>query len=277
MNRSPFASIAAFAWGVIALALSCSTPVDPPDFNNPIDPGYPDFVELSVEITSGPDEGATLLNHTVSFTWASDTLMQEYRYQLTGRELSPWTDATSATFTFLDEGDYRFDLTGRRDSGDQASDTARFVIDAVAGPALRFFPRQISVGSSGQFEIEVYAEEVDSLKGFKLVIDYNPTILNWVDAQLDTAGLLGRSGGQIIRFRDIDSFNGTITFDAVLVGGASRSVSGTGPLARLIFRVISNQASRRDTELSFNALTLLRNEENRTIALTATVPAQVDF
>lgn len=259
---------------VAILALSCGSPVSPPDFDNPIDPDSPDYVEPTLSITSGPAEGAVVNDHSVSFSWSGDALMEEYRFRITGQDWSPWDDITTATFTYLDEGDLRFTLAGRRASGEELSDSVGFFIDAITGPALRFYPRSVTVAPSGQFEVAVYAEEIDSLKGLRLVVAYDPTQLSLVTAEFDTTGFLSRSNGQILSFKNIDNLNGRVTFDAVLYAGDTRSISGTGPLARLVFR--ETTAQRGTLALTFGDLTSLRDDQNRTITLTAKVPGRVE-
>ena len=256
------------------MSLSCGSPVTPPDFDNPDDPSSSDYVEPTLTITSGPEEGTIVNDHTVSFGWSGDARMQEYRYRITGQDWSPWSDVTTATFAYLDEGDLQFRLAGRRASGEELSASVGFIIDAITGPALRFYPRRVTVAASGQFEVAVYAEEIDSLKGLKLVIGYDPAQLSLVTAEIDTAGFLSRSNGQILSFKSIDNFDGSVTFDAVLYAGDARSVSGTGPLARLVFR--ETTAQRGTLALTFGALTSLRDDQNRTITLTAKVPGRIE-
>ena len=153
-------------------------------------------------------------------------------------------------------------------------DSVGFTVDAVTGPALRYYPRRVTVAPSGQFNVAVYAEDIDSLKGLRLVIAYDPAQLSLVAAEIDTAGILSRSGAQILTFRDIDTFSGTVTFEVVLFGGTSKSVSGTGSLANLTFR--ESTAQPGTLALTFGALTSLRDDQNRTITLTAKVPGRVE-
>mgnify|MGYP001465793383 CR=1 FL=1 len=50
-----------------------------------------------------------------------------------------------------------------------------FEINAVTGPALRFFPLYKKVSSSSQFTMDIYAHDVTSLIGAEIVFTYDNT------------------------------------------------------------------------------------------------------
>lgn len=69
---------------ILAVWLGCSSLPDTPDLHNPLDPQDPDYMPPETSITGGPDEGAIVDTHTVSFSWEGNENVVEYAYRLTG-------------------------------------------------------------------------------------------------------------------------------------------------------------------------------------------------
>ena len=57
---------------LVLAGFGCSTLPDEPEFDNPILPDDPNYEPPQTTITSGLVEGAVVVNHTVTFTWAGN-------------------------------------------------------------------------------------------------------------------------------------------------------------------------------------------------------------
>jgi hypothetical protein len=128
-------------------------------------------------------------------------------------------------------------------------------VDAVKGPSLMFNPRRI-VASRGQtFTYDIKAEEVSLIYGAKMLIQYDPSIVN-VTGIIAGAMMTGNSGTAII-LPTIDLSAHTITIEIATVGRIPKGVSGSGVIATLqciartsgnaIFQFNNSQTLFRDT------------------------------
>ena len=146
--------------------------------DNPLDPETPDYESPAVIFVASISDGDTLETETVTFGWTGNELVTAYRYQLDNDVWSAWSADTTATFDYLDEGDHNVSIQSSYLSGDTSSvASVSFVVDAVTGPALMFYPRRhiASVGETVTFQI--LAEEVEDLTAAEFTISFDTTDL----------------------------------------------------------------------------------------------------
>ena len=145
------------------------------DQENPLDPGNPDYESPIVNIISGPGEGEEIDEPQVTFVWEGNELVEFYRYRFNANDWTDWSVETSKTFDYLDEGNHFFSVQSQYLSGDTSQvENISFMVDAVTGPALMFFPRRHQAGVGETVLFQILAEEVTNLTAAEFSINYDP-------------------------------------------------------------------------------------------------------
>lgn len=248
---------------------------------NPLDSECPDYVELDTKIVAGPDSGATVISHTVSFTYrASNDNVSYFAYRLTQSRWSDWSDTTDTTVTFqlLDEGLHQFEVKARysAEDGDDTPAISPFVIDAIKGPGIRLQQRRFSVAVGDTFVAIVFIEEVDSLKGVLAELAFNPDSLTFIRGEIYTdhsSILMSNAAGRVISKFTPNSAAGTVKMEAATTTGDPPYVSGTGPIGQVTFQALQAGITR----LRFLESTELRNANNETIENVEKVQSLVEI
>lgn len=249
---------------IICLILSCSplNELKPP--TNPYDPDNPDYEPPGISFTCDIEYGDIIDSMTATITWQGNETAYEYSYryglEVITTDWSAWTRDTSVTLRYLDEGNYQIDVKARTNQtvpveGEYLS--FGFTVDAVKGPATRCFPiyQVLSVGQES--EIEIIAEEVDSLMGAELQIRFNPTIIKVKSVALSPF-LYGDSANGV-SFKEIDNINGAVEMVVVRSSGTEPTVSGTGAIAILEIETLS--VGKTDIEISSSVFKDQNNDE----------------
>lgn len=227
---------------VFYLSLSCTlVDEEAPLFNNPLDPDDDNFIPVETYITAGPEDGETVTDHVVTFSWSGNDGVTEYSYSLNGSEWSDYSPETSTTFSYLDDSEYVFEVKGQyhEQAEDESPATRSFTVDAVKGPALMFGPRMTTVSRSSNFTVDLMAEEVSDLMAVYAEIQYDKVALRFDGYQVITGAILESNGGSVADIIEEDADNGIIKINLVVVGGSSSGVNGSGPLIQLQFRSLS--------------------------------------
>ena len=239
------------------------------DQENPLDPGNPDYDSPIVNIISGPSVGEVINEPQVTFEWDGNELAYSYRYRFDANDWSDWLEETSKTFDYLDEGNHSFSVQSQYSTGDTSQVTSvLFVVDAVTGPALMFYPRrhQAAVGESVMFQI--LAEEVANLTAAEFSINYDPA---HVEITTVTQGAIFAVSEESIFFTEYDNSTGTLSVLTANLGGDEPAVSGTGVLIEIQMNVISTSSS----ELTFSGSEMFRDPENNNINILESVDGLV--
>ena len=239
------------------------------DQENPLDPGNPDYDSPIVNIISGPGEGEEIDEPQVTFVWEGNELVDFYRYRFNANDWTDWSVETSKTFVYLDEGNHSFSVQSQYSTGDTSQVTSvLFVVDAVTGPALMFYPRrhQAAVGESVMFQI--LAEEVANLTAAEFSINYDPA---HVEITSVTQGAIFAVSEESIFFTEYDNSTGTLSVLTANLGGDEPAVSGTGVLIEIQMNVISTISS----ELTFSGSEMFRDPENNNINILESVDGLV--
>ena len=161
-------------------SLNCDrgTPTDPVR-DNPLDPGNLDFIPPKTTVLSGPGEGSTVTTADVTFTWTGNQPTSEFIYRLDDADWTDWSKNISASYTFLDEASYTFEVKSRYPTGqeEEQPEARNFTVDAVKGPAFTFYRRHSFPKAGSSFSVDVIAEEVTNLFAASVEVLFNPNLL----------------------------------------------------------------------------------------------------
>ncbi|MFA4907804.1 MAG: cohesin domain-containing protein [archaeon] len=224
----------------MVLWLGCES-IDNPGADNPLDPDNPGYIEPEVTIVDGPAPDMVESIPNVTFIVGLNETAQEFVYRLNQSVWSSWRTDTVVTLTFLDEGDYLFECKARNTVGIEGQIIgSTFRINAITGPALRFYPRKVSVAPNEEFTVEVWAEEVNNLAGAEVEIPINTDVLEFIS--VDYLSILGEAGNLLCVNEDTP---GTALFKSTQYRvGQPATVSGSGSLMRLTFKFKGAQSSQ---------------------------------
>ena len=255
-----------FIFSIIILFLGCED-----DFvaDNPLDPENPDYTAPTVAISSGPIENEVIDTMAVTFTYGGNQESMLFRTQLDQEGWTDWLSDNSASYSHLNEGAHRFKVQAMYTTGEESGIVeVYFIVDAVHGPALLFFPHKHFTQIGEKVTFMVMAEEVTSLTATEFTVNFNPVALQVTDIM---QGSFFSSSGDALFFDDINQQNGTITISAGFVGGENPAVVGTGSIA--IIEVLALQQGQ--TTLEFDGSEVFRDPEDENISIFETVSGLV--
>ena len=266
LSRASRITLFAITGAFIIAGFSCGSAPDAPEYDNPIIPDDPSYEPPQTTILSGPVDGAVVDSHAVTFTWAGNQNSMTFSYSLNEGAWSDWGTDTAATFQYLDEGAYLFEVQGQYASG-MIEDTVAargFTIDDIHGPALWLYPRYQQVDVGSEFSVEVMLEEVENVFAVKAVLGFDPSKLQVSNIEVyeDSRSLLKANGGTVISFSSYDNALGLVTCEVATATGDPPGVSGTGTIARVTFTAVGRGSSL----ISFTPASALRDPDNANIA-----------
>ena len=159
------------------------------------------------------------------------------------------------TFTNLDEGNYNFYIKSRFTvENEEISQSVNFIVDAIAGPALRVYPLYTKVTSGENFSMYIYVEDVVDLAGMELHLSY-PVSLS---ANTMTPGSI--LANSTIFFDTINSTDGSI--ELISIAENFTGYTGSGTLAKI--SLTAGETAGLDT-LHIKGTSMLRNSGNVSI------------
>jgi len=247
----------------IIIILSCDK-IEPIQ-DNPLDSDNPDYDSPSVTLISAPTEGETINVYDISLSWTGNENVTDYRWKFEDGAWVDWSNITSVDWYYLDEGQHSFSLQSRYSTGDTSSILTRsFIVDAVEGPALMFYPRAHFISSDTVITFKIMAEEVANLTAADFSINYDP---DHVEITSVTQGTIFTASEESIFFTEYDNSTGTLSVLTANLGGDEPAVSGTGVLIEIQMNVISTSSS----ELTFDGSETFRDALNNSINISATV------
>jgi len=242
--------------------VSCSSSLEEPAQDNPLDPDNPSFIPPLTTIISGPSEGEILDTADVTFVWRGIRDDSEYSYRLVDSVWSDWGNDTTVSYTFLDELDYLFEVKSRYLSGieEELPKSINFTVDAVQGPSFKFFNRHNTVELNELFTVNIFVEDVEDLFAAQIQIAYNSGKLKVMDvvgrdAETD---FLRKNRGEVILFSELDVDLGLIIIDIGIWSGDPAGVSGTGAMLDIHFKALNSGS----THLRFNRDSQMRSPDN---------------
>ena len=267
--------VLAILMAILFVCLACEPLPEEPEYDNPEDKEKnPDYIAPETDIVSGPGEGEELTSHTVTFEFSGNENVQEYSYRLDDEDWSAWQEVSTVTFEYLDEDDHSFQVMGRynQDDEDETPAIRNFTVNAIQGPALRFFPRKINTTSGSTFSVEIYAEEVVDMMGVSLEISTSDIPVDIISYQiLDQDGdFLLQNGGNVIT---LDEQDGTVSLvlNIAVSNSDPAGLSGSGAIVRMEMELTSSE----NAEVNFNELSEMQNSEIQDIEINELVPLKI--
>jgi len=247
--------------------LQACTKIDPPVFDNPIDPLNP-ILKKPEAIIMAPLNNQEIDKTYVTFSWKGALNESLFSYQLVGRDekYSLWNKSTSIEYDFFDEGVYEFRVREKYNSIEQEIPTSIFfTVNAVKQCALIINKMQNNVSGS-TFYVDLNIEETSRLMGLTTHLTFNKNYLELKDISKIDGQLYSNTDSELFFTNTIPEVNatGVVKIDLVLLGGSKNGFSGNSPVCRLTFNVIT----KSNSEINFiNSKTALRNVNNEPISI----------
>jgi len=245
-----------------------------PGADNPLDPDNPGFTKPEVAVISGPALDEIVNSHTVTFGLKLNETATEFKYMFDYGDWSAWQSDTTVTLTYLDEGSHNIIFKARNAVGIEQDDNVAtdFVVDAIKGPALRFYPRKVCVQQNQQFMVQIYAEEVVDMAGLTIDISRNEAIELVFYQILDDVYNQNffNESAQILSVPETNLVDALIKISMMRVGQPA-AASGTGALVFLTLKFTGTQT----TQLTFSPECVMLDSAMQTITINELVPLEV--
>jgi len=258
---------------IVCIFISCNALEPLEEYVNDEDPENDKFVKPTITIIEGPSNGEVIDDHSIRFEWIGNRDDMEFSINANNDGWEPWNSNTSALFEYLDDALYSIQVKSRYLSGAESdpSDVISYEIDAVHGPAFKFYPRRVMAEINTNTTIDLYVEEVSHLSGVDLTIEYDPSYLTVYDYRFPYwDNLLTSNGGDILQFISEDT-TGIINARGVIVGGDENGVDGTGKIMYIQFSPRRTGSSL----LTISGYPKMRTPDNQVIEVVQTVDCLV--
>jgi hypothetical protein len=227
---------------------------------NPLDEGSGDYVVPLIDLLDIA-EGDTLFSEIIQINLSGNELVSEYRYKIDSFPWINWSEEDSFTLNYLDEGDHKLSVQSRYLNGDTSEvNSTSFVIDAVGGPSLMFYPRRHFAEPGDTVTFQIMAEEVEDLMLAEIYLEYEPTLLEIISV---SQGSLFQNGQNSIFINEINSEAGSLQINTTLLDNEMLSVDGTGDLVNLQVKLLQPGSAA----VSFNGDNTFINSENNDISI----------
>ena len=243
---------------ILLFALNCEDTV--PIRDNPLDDEGGDYISPTISLLDIVDWD-TLYSESVEFTLEGNELVADFRYKLDSFDWTDWNESNTTTLSYLDEGDRQLSVQSRYLNGD-TSDVASvsFVVDAVGGPSLMFYPRRHFAQAGETVTFQIKAEEVTNLMMSEIHLEYDPAMLEIMSI---SQGSFFQNGQNSIFLYEINAEIGAVQINTTLLDGDSPSVSGTGDLAEIQVKLLQSGSAT----VNFNGSDAFIDPENNDITI----------
>ena len=229
--------------------------------DNPLDDESGDYTSPTISLLTELNNGDTLYSETLSISWEGNELVSEFRFKLDEFAWTEWSEDASTLLDYLDEGDHHVSAQSRYLNGDTSEIlSVSFVVDAVDGPSLMFFPRRHFAQAGEIVTFQIMAEEVINLMMSEIHLEYNPTELEIISI---SQGSFFQNGQNSIFLYEINSEAGAVQINMTLLDGDSHSVSGTGDLASIQVKLLQSGSS----QINFNGSDVFIDPDNSEISI----------
>ena len=219
-----------------------------------------DFSTENIPVTTLSALNSTFESSSVSISWAGNEYATSFSYRLetlsytdiveTYTSWSVWDSVNSVTFVNLDDGNYSFHIKSRYTiENEEVSQSVNFIVDAIAGPALRMYPLYQRVSQGENFNMYIYIEDVVELA----VLELHLSSPSNVSVSTMTPGTILSSAP--IFYDTINSTDGTI--ELIATAENFTTYTGSGVLAKLTLSAVSTGL---DT-LHIKDTSILKNSE----------------
>ena len=243
---------------ILLFVFSCEDTV--PIRDNPLDDEGGDYVAPTISLMDIVD-GDTLYSESIEFIWEGNELVAEFRYKLDSFLWTDWNENTSTILSYLDDGFHQLSVQSRYLNGDTSSiESITFIIDAVDGPALMFYPRRHFAQAGETVTFQVMAEEVTNLMMSEIHLEYDPSMLEIMSI---SQGSFFQNGQNSIFLYEINSEAGAVQLNTTLLDADTPSVGGTGDLASIQVKLLQAGSAT----ISFNGSDAFIGPENNDITI----------
>jgi hypothetical protein len=238
--------------------------------DNPLDDEGDNYLAPTIVLLSDVSDGDTLYASSIEFQWEGNELVTEYRFQYDTFSWSDWSDNTAAILDYLDEGEHTLSIQSQYLTGDTSEvGSVSFVVDAVSGPALMFYPRRHLANINETVTFHIMAEEVSNLMAAQIHLEFEPSLLEIVSVE---QGGLFIEGQNSIFLYEVNQSDGTIQINTTLLDAESPSVSGTGELAVVRVKLIQSGSAT----LNFNGNDIFKDQNNNNMMILEKVNGLVE-
>ena len=243
---------------ILLCAFNCEDTV--PIRDNPLDDEGGDYIPPTISLLDIVD-GDILYSESIEFTWEGNELVTDFRYKLDSFDWTDWNESNTATLSYMDEGDHQLSVQSRYLNGD-TSDVASvsFIVDAVGGPALMFYPRRHIAQAGETVTFQIMAEEVTNLMMSEIHLEYDPSMLEVMSI---SQGSFFQNGQNSIFLHEINAEAGAVQINTTLLDGDTPSVSGTGDLAEIQVKLLQSGSAT----VSFNGSDAFIDPDNNDITI----------
>ena len=243
---------------ILLCAFNCEDTV--PIRDNPLDDEGGDYIPPTISLLDIVD-GDILYSESIEFTWEGNELVTDFRYKLDSFDWTDWNESNTATLSYMDEGDHQLSVQSRYLNGD-TSDVASvsFIVDAVGGPALMFYPRRHIAQAGETVTFQIMAEEVTNLMMSEIHLEYDPSMLEIMSI---SQGSFFQNGQNSIFLYEINAEAGAVQINTTLLDGDTPSVSGTGDLAEIQVKLLQSGSAT----VSFNGSDAFIDPDNNDITI----------
>jgi hypothetical protein len=228
--------------------------------DNPLDPDGGEYEVPTINLST-ISNGDTLFHESINLVLDGNELVSEYRFKLDQFDWSNWSIDSIVSLEYLDEGEHNVSFQSRYSTGDTSEIfSISFVVDAVSGPSLMFYPRRhiIQNGSEATFLINV--EEVSNFMAGEIHLSYEPSNIEIISI---LPGSIFEQYNESIFHFDIDDVNGQIDLLMTLLDSNLPSFSGTADIIEI---TIKNKTSN-NSAISFASNQVLKDPTNEIINL----------
>ena len=219
---------------VVIVCFNCSPKQKASDIVNPNDTTSTAYIPPQTVFVSVPITGNVITTSSVRASWRGSKDVQSFSYKLDNFE---WTSFSTDTFLViedLDEGNHLFSVRSKHANGtiEASPKIARFVVDAVKGPAVMFGPRKKEVTVGQDFTYSINVEEVQNILGMKATLLYDRQLVTI--SSIDIGSFASTNNVKPALFESIDNVNGDARIDLLFSGGApKKGIAGSGQVITL--------------------------------------------
>ena len=220
----------------LVFIMGCSSHEELPPPDNPFDAGNPNYVSPTAVIVSGPSEGEMINSTAVSIAWEGNESASEYRYNFDSSIWSEWSDATSKTFDYLDEGNHNFEIQARSINGiEQLTAASRsFTVNALEGLTVVVFPYGQTGSAGDTLMYQIIVDEVIDLSAIEYRMIFDNQYLELIDVY--NGSIVDEWDGIPLVITEVS--DSSVSMTMVSVESDNNAFSGSTSIATIGFRVL---------------------------------------
>ena len=159
---------------VIYFFYSCEDNI--PVRDNPLDDESVNYISPTIELLTELSVNDTIYTESLTLQYAGNELVSEFRFKQDDFEWTDWSADGSLLLDYLDEGNHQILAQSRYLNGDTSEViNSNFIVDAVSGPALMFYPRRHFAEQNQTVTFQILAEDVTNLMACEIHLEYDPT------------------------------------------------------------------------------------------------------